>query len=243
MGQEEVDVAQERTVYSDLSFSGVSLDIAVFSPLPRGINEFILEAMMQGGEFSHIASDVRNFTKMVHWGMLTCSGATSMVQSQGEPLEFVPCGGPARLDGDTIVCDACNTAFSFIGSDFKNLRNIMFYLMLKQMVPDMRFCNFVDCSLTPESKRFAYDNPELEAIRSLGVVAVHRCLLYLSPGAEGVRHAGLGFMFAPEMRTRTKGLRKFGPWLQYLMCEWYNRIKASEDDTREFRYGPKPVRD
>ncbi|MFY9493411.1 MAG: hypothetical protein WAP55_02970 [Minisyncoccia bacterium] len=230
-------------VYSDLSFSGVSLDIAVLSPSNCG--EFTIEEVVERRRnwFPALGLNVCCFARMQHSGMLTCSGAHSSGQSQGEPLGFVRCGGAVRLDDDTIVCDRCAAAFRFLGNWGRQVKSIMFYLMLKQMVSDIRFCNFVDCSITLDSDRFAGNYARLAEIRSLGVVAVHRCLLYLSPGAGGVRHCGLGFVLAPNMRTRTEGPGKFGPWLQYLMYEWYRRVKGSEDDTREFRFGPKPVQD
>ena len=230
-------------VYSDLSFSGESLDVAVFSPSYCG--EITIKEVVERKRkwFPALASNVYDFIWMKHSGMLTCSGAHGSGQSQGEPLGFVRCEGAVRLDGDTIVCDRCSAAFRLLGNWGRQLKSIMFYLMLKQMVPDMRFCNFVDCSITPDSDRFAGNYARLAEIRSLGVVAVHRCLLYLFPGGGGERHCGLGFVLAPNMRTRTHGPEKFGPWLQYLMYEWYRTVKGSEDESGEFRFGPKPVRD
>ncbi|MEK7189316.1 MAG: hypothetical protein AAB671_02355 [Patescibacteria group bacterium] len=237
-------MAQERIIFSDLEFRGSSLDIAVFSPTRFG--DFSVEEVAKSRRkwFSMLAYNISNFSCMQHDGMLTCSGVDDHNQSQGEPLEFVRCGGSAQMGNHAITCNTCGTAFVIAERDRKNFSGIMFYLMLKQMVPSIaQFCSFVDCSITPESERFAGNFARLAEIRSLGVVAVHRCLLYLLPEAEGVRGCGLGFMLAPEMRTRTEGPGKFGPWLQYLVCEWYSKVKGSEDESRALRYGPKPVRD
>lgn len=237
MGQEEVVV--EKLVYSDLQFSGSSLDIAVFSPWVY--DQYTKMELSKDGrvQFPLIVGSVSRFIDMYHRGILTCSGEHDSYQTQGQPIRFVWCGGKALLSRSRwIICDRCTMAFQ---SQYDNERfqNAMFHLMLKQMVPDLPCCNFVDGSITPASDGLT--SKELNAIRLLGVIAVDCCLRDSSIHRK--RPYRLGFTFMPGIRTRTHGPEEFGSWLQYLVFRKFQQLEELHEIELPMLFGPKPVRD
>lgn len=229
-------MTQGKVVYSDLQFSGSSLDIAVFSPGVYGQNT--KAGLSDGKFFSSIVDTTIHFMDMHHTGMLTLSGGHSSTQTQGQPLKFVRCGGKAYIVGHSwISCDKCTMVFQILQYDNERFKNTMFHLMLKQMVPGLPCCNFVDCSVTPETDNLTAK--KLVAIRSLGVVAVDCCLQGLPGKAEEGKHYGLGFTLMPGMCTH--GPEGLGPWLQYLVCRKFQQLKELHETKLPMLFGPKPM--
>ena len=250
-------------VFSDLKIRGLGLDVVVIAPECFGY--WTQEKFIGVGSFESTVDDVVNLNNLRHVAMLSCSGAGGdYKQTQGEPGSFTPCGGQlnflplpqgdhwlaskevshmAGIDG-YLACTGCGMELITPRYTKEQLKSALFFLMLKQMVPLLPTCNFVDCSILPERH---YRNAEDAAlIRSLGVVAIDQCLwgaLRWLSDLGTTDHCGLGFTLLKDMQTNTKGPGVMGTWLQYLNCRWHQLIEEVDAQAKPQRLGPRSVRE
>lgn len=200
-------------------------------------------------DFNRIRERVMDFDHMSHVGVLEFD------RQDGAPLSLTKCGGNLEFSpipedsafywlrrewtsGYYLTCSKCGLKLTTSRYDWKSFRNVMFHLMLKQMNPLLRFCNFVDCS-TREPNDVVHGEA-LQAIQSLGVVAVDCCLWGLLGGASAVGNYGLGFILKPNIRSRTEGPGELGKWLQYLSVWKYELMVRAYMGNAPELFGPKP---
>lgn len=251
-----------KLVFSDLQIRGSGLDVVVIAPAffeTMGQEEFSTGAL-----FERTVDDVIDLRNLRHVAMLSCSGAFGdYKQTQGEPASFTPCGGQlnflplprwdhwltskevsglSSVDG-YLSCTQCRMEMITPRYTRQQLESAMFFLMLKQMVPMLSTCNFVDCSILPD--RHYRSSEDAALVRSLGVVAIDQCLwgaLRWFSDLGTTDHCGLGFTLLKDIQTNTKGPGVMGKWHQYLDCRWHQRIIEVESQTNQLRLGPKSVR-
>lgn len=248
-------------VYSDLRIRGLGYDIVVVAPDVFG--SMTQEEFAADDLFESTLSDVMNFRNLRHVAMLSCSGTKSYEQTDGEPASFLPCGGELKflplprkdhwltsLEVRSITtvegyfsCTQCGMELITPRYTKEQIKSALFFLMLKQMAPKLRTCNFVDCSILPH-KHYRSDK-EAALIRSLGVVAVDQCLwgALTWPHSIGTTHCGLGFTLLKDMQTNTKGPGVMGAWLQYLVCRYHQLVEEIDEQAKPLRLGPRSVRE
>ena len=126
-----------------------------------------------------------------------------------------------------------------ICSSAEEVDNIMFYLMLKQMIPQARFCNFIDCGATlDEDFPLAYADPidqraRLSQLRGLGLVSLQTKFFWGFRSQENPLCWDifpLGYILMPGMNTvEDPGI--FDSWLKRLHKLRVERIKEKTDLT------------
>jgi hypothetical protein len=207
--------------------------------------------------------DVYDFHNIRHVGTLTCNpyGRHTVV-----PKDFKQCGGKINVSDDlkavhqlegvissfsqrdfSLHCDNPSCDLLLITTQYvryQQFRNMLLHLMLKQVVPEAEFCNFIDCSRAP---RFPDASPEiLKTTQSLGFLAVTKCLWgVLNNHSNTLHHAEshiLAFMLTQGMDIREEGCGAWSSWLQYLVCQKFIKDKELYKSLSEDFLGPKPVR-
>ena len=192
--------------------------------------------------FDHILQDTLGFKGLVHRGILQCT--TRHHNSFVEPSCFIPCGGilaiellkDKRFDRENyhwlgsevvITCSGCGLVAGSTSLNLEGLCNVLFHLMLKQMVPGTPSCNYLDCSNEIVLAQIASsDLKKANTIKSLGVLAIDVNTFCGITRATTYRSIfSLGFGLGPILRTVTHGCDGLDRWLQFLCKEQVARCK------------------
>ncbi len=180
---------------------------------------------------------------LTHVGFLYC-------RHDGVPTLLSPdCGGIIQFqrqegrDEAEMICSKCKMRLRFVS--FANFPTVFHSLMLKQIVPGMASCNYIDCvakGILGTERGKIYQ----ARIKALGLISVFsECLWgYASteffPARDDFRPVySLGFMLRPGINPSAGGDELF-EWLQFLVCQGQERIKRLVRDELPFSlFGPR----
>jgi hypothetical protein len=131
------------------------------------------------------------------------------------------------------------------------LQNLMLHLALKQMVPELKTCNFLDY----RDQITLFDATDW-GIGKLGVIAFkgeifkgiisgkqsEDLFLHLKTQLFGYESQGWGmaFMLMPGMAT-TSGFDGLDQWFKFLLLEKFEQLETLSERLAEFFIGPKPT--
>ncbi len=231
--------------YGDLPFKVGAENILLFQPEITYSSENLMPTNRVWLENAY--AEAMNLD-LIHIGSLLCDGGTDELSG---PLPLGPkCGGKVRWHLGTpseclrLSCSNPNCRMDIRSNVFKDITdisNLIFHLMLKQMVPNLPTLNYVDCSKKQdgEGKKFA-------DVRALGVISL------ALEDFWGFVHNGyfsdlttskfaLGFMFAPGMLTET-GCGGYDSWLQLLVEKKFEHLAQLHRSMTPSLIGPKSVR-
>lgn len=199
------------------------------------------------------ARQVMAFYNMVHVGTLTFRPCTSVCSIAVSDLQFQACGGLLTSFGsgaeERWACAKKKKACDFsllevCGDDPGKRRNVMLHLLLKQMVPQMSACNYLDCRLIrAEDFRFKPDQEELRAVRRLGLIALADQAVFTkqkssSPNTTIHCRCTLGVLFAAGMNTQG-GCEGYSNWLQLLVAMRHQMLLQLHNEFLPLLVGPK----
>lgn len=245
-----------HTKYSDLPFKVGTDNILLCQPLTTvQTNERPNNGW--GREFLEKAfEDSINLSGLVHVCSLLCNSQTD---EYGGPFALGPqCGGRLYFrptstvrsvyNAETevaITCDGkgCNMEVTAPECPtMSDLSNLLFHLMLKQMVPGLPVANYVDCA--KKEDRFTKKEGEARLIRELGLIS------FASEAFCGIVDNGyfqsygmisrfsFGFMLTPGMNT-SACCGNYGEWLQLLVEKKFESLKAHHRALAPLLLGPK----
>jgi len=132
------------------------------------------------------------------------------------------------------------------------LQNLLLHLAIKQMVPELKTCNFLNCQL-----QVAHFDPTECAIGKLGTISFkgevfsegiisgkqsEELFPHLKTSLLGYESQGWGmaFMLSPGMATGSDfdGLDQ---WVKFLLLEKFKQLETLSERLPEFFLGPKPT--
>jgi hypothetical protein len=199
---------------------------------------------------------------LVHTGFLICDMFNYKHDKMGMPVYFDYCGGDLRitkikqhtqhddflkeLGGYSELAITCSNpkCEMLLGTKFSKieLRNVLLHLMLKQMIPNLATCNYVDCSGLREGDLLP--ERDYKSIRALGLVSVISESMWGKFKSEHFtiirgEHASLGFTLKPGINSANScdGLDN---WLKFLVCKKFSQLKELIDRSGFSLLGPKP---
>jgi hypothetical protein len=134
-----------------------------------------------------------------------------------------------------LSCSKCNMKFGIHAQEVE-LKNIIFHLMLKQMMPDLPFCNFLNCS-------------DIRALELHGVISLSARNLCTGDYPEFWPHhdhyprsdASLAFRIASGMDTQS-GFCDLDGWASLLMIKKFVQMKEILASLPSELLGPKPMK-
>ncbi|OHB16544.1 MAG: hypothetical protein A2605_03435 [Candidatus Zambryskibacteria bacterium RIFOXYD1_FULL_39_35] len=174
-------------------------------------------------------SSIEEAEHFVHTGTLKTRSAR-MVGSkiEEESLDYLYCGNlfEASVDHNGCLawhCENCKTKMRFFHIKRDRAPNILLHLLLKQMIPTLRTCNYIWTEKT-------------------GVISVLDNALAYKPDSQGDAQpswkAGLGFTFMPGMHT-LENLGGFDEWLRYLVQIKFDQLQEVAESQLPRLIGPK----
>lgn len=176
-----------------------------------------------------VQSIVEKNPSFVHLGNLKTHEAVNIgTRNSAEKYEFEYCGGLCRTsanDDDKLQwqCDNCLTYTRFRRTKKDDVSTTLLHLLIKQMVPPMRACNYI---WTKET----------------GVVGIlDEALAYKRQQDQGTIQswvASLGFVLMPGMHT-LDDLGGFDEWLRYLVQVKFDQLNVMAESERTHLIGPK----
>lgn len=186
---------------------------------------------LQGGRerFRQVCQDIITFRNLKHAGSLFL-GSSGYLPGQYAltSISFTPCGGNVILEdfeektrsgkwfGKKITCLNHKGMVMKTQHSMADIGNLMLHLILKQMVPGLDFCNYLNCGFEGASEvKIEID----KAAKQLGVVAFIRNAFIPSFG-EG----NLGFILISGMKT-AQGCDGFDEWLKYLVLRKFSQMR------------------
>lgn len=238
--------------YSDLPFEPRSENIILLQPQTSVGHDksFFLQPKSEE-VFVMVYKDVVSLTSLVHITSVHCYNYES---DPGKPLSSGPnCNGiitfkvatketQAKGFGEKtqIVCSNPSCGMKLTSRlTIPEISNVMFHLMIKQMMPSLATCNYVDCSATEETMNLNSENAE--KIRALGLISLS------SKTASGVVQNGyftghenfsIGFTFMPGMNT-INGCDGFDRWFRFLIAKKFEQLKQQHQTSLAALLGPK----
>lgn len=214
---------------SDVYFERVWLDsVPVFCHRDISSKESFLRRGEEG--FREIYQDITACRNLKHAGTMYF-GSSGYLPGQYAltSIGFTPCGGNVLLEeheeksstgkwfGKKITCLNHKGMVLKAKRSMGDMGNLMLHLALKQIVPALNFCNYIDCGFEGASEaRIEID----EEARQLGVVAFMRSAFISDLSGGG----NFGFILMPGMRT-TMGCDGFDKWLQYLVLRKFWQLR------------------
>ena len=145
-----------------------------------------------------------------------------------ESYDYEYCGGfcndaPTKEGKLAWYCENCKTNIRFRRINHTDVSSVLLHLLVKQMIPKLRTCNYV---WTEET----------------GVVGVlHDGLVYKPDSQSHLLSslvASLGFIFMPGMHT-LEGLGGFDEWLRYLVQIKFDQLHEMAESQLPSLIGPK----
>lgn len=188
---------------------------------------------------------------------LTHRGSMHLFSCGHEPISYIECGGALKIEqikehqkkgrlknAQLIVsCSNHNCKMelgAFMAAD--QLWNLLFHLMIKQMVPDLQSCNYIDCL-----QMVKISNSGCDLASKLGMISLSDTIFagkldngYFSESAwlEGF---ALGFTIQPGVMT-LNSCDGFDEWLKFLFLKKMEQIKEMLETSNLFLRGPKTKR-
>jgi hypothetical protein len=181
----------------------------------------------------------------------------------GKPLHTGPeCGGVLRFSSGargkskagfcelswheyTVVnCSKCGADFesSLTMADWSNM---IFHLAFKQMFPNLKLLNFVNCNaFKDDDQLFSRQCEYTEDVRKLGVVSVSPDV-FVGTMNDGYHDSAckqrfsLGFMAVFGLNT-INGFDGMDRWVQLLVSTKFELTKKFHEDALPYLIGPKP---
>lgn len=256
--------------YSDLPFRVASDRLLIVQPQATvglvgeaGREELRVELKREGKPRVELMEkafkDALGLKGLIHVTSLTCS---NYHPDPGEPIGLGPqCGSLLKIqpvpDGKKyawlrdknsqvlITCSNPSCGMS-LGSwlTLAELENLLLHMMLKQMVPDLATCNFVDCT---QAECIRLHGGEREAIKRIGLVSVASEVFwgvvvngyFTSATCQAIDNFGLGFTLVPGMNTRN-GCDGFDEWFRFLVQKKFEALKELQRQLVPALLGPKP---
>lgn len=229
---------------TDLPFKGPGRTITIIRPRTDLKKEIFL---CKEYHMEQYYNDVMTRWVLLHAGNLRTSHELYSRAGAGRirKLFFQACGGSitnqtrqnSSYNTVTIGCSKCLVEFEIPDYAYSedDLTVAMLHLMIKQMIPDMPFCQYIDCGLWRGSS--GDDPEEIEAVRQLGLVS----FIEEEPCAN---LSGLGFILMPGMRT-LYGCDGFDEWLKFLVKKKFEQmhrfLKISNRKAHFSLLGPKKI--
>lgn len=215
---------------SDVYFERVRLDsVPVFCHRETSSKESFLQRGEEG--FRGVYQDIIACRNLKHAGTMYFSSSGYLPgQYALSSIRFVSCGGDAALEdfeeksekgkwqfGKKIICRSHAGMVMQVRHSMAEMGDLMLHLLLKQMVPALTFCNYIDCGFEGASgAKIEID----EEARQLGVVAFMRSAFISDLSGGG----NFGFILMPGMRT-TMGCDGLDKWLQYLVLRKFWQLR------------------
>jgi len=132
-----------------------------------------------------------------------------------------------------VVCDdhECKAEF-VLNLTREQCQSLIFHLMIKQMIPALQSCCYIDCSKKE-------DDYQQQEIRQLGLISLNTDILH---GQMALRKNfdwfALGFMLTDKMKT-LDSCDGFDQWLKLLFLKKMDQIKQVLDLNSAILRGPK----
>lgn len=193
-----------------------------------------------------------NLEGLVHTTSVHCYNYES---NPGKPLSLGPnCNGTITMKAakeedwangfrvvTKIICSNSSCGMNLSSRlTIPEISNTMFHLMIKQMMPSLATCNYVDCSATEETMNLTSENAE--KIRALGLVSLSSKTLYglVQNGYfSACEKFSLGFTLMPGMNT-INGCDGFDKWFRFLITKKFEQLKKQYQASMASLLGPKP---
>ncbi|GEM_PF-4240626 len=229
---------------TDLPFRTDSYVIALLQP------ETIIDlGRLSTGLMAQAFEDSVTKPRMIHVRTLQCDkrGPFALSESCGGRITLKnPSEIGVKHTGIVLACSNPECGLTVASDQYQtlpDLSNLLFHLMLKQMVPDLPTANFIDCNLKEEP----LVRGELKDARALGLISVAADYLYgtveksLTAGQVRELSCGLGYMFTPGMDTQCD-CDGYDAWLQFLVTKKFELLGDQHDALASMLLGPKPAR-
>jgi hypothetical protein len=180
--------------------------------------------------------------KFVHQGFIQCVRCTSNALNPLYVENYVSCGHEAtahQMFTDSSCTLSCSNRECRIdlamALNFKEFASAMFYMLLKQMNPELPLGQYLNCAKAPP--HFKGEHPWSEELRKLGVVAFHTKLVGQTRVSSDNQYFGL--VLFPEMNTMVN-CDGFDNWLRFLQVHHHQMIKEGLQRASSFGLGPRP---
>lgn len=218
------------------------------------------EVRQEKDYFNQVFRSVVEFRDLVHLGFLPCG---CYCNRPGTPQNFLPCGGNLStkriFPGDenswlgkeyefAITCSnpACGMTLGTC-FDWSEIATKMLHLMIKQMIPMHKSCNFIDLyNWVPDGwlDHDLIESGKAEEIKRLGVVSFIGALFYGVIKNEYFRKVSgsysLGFILMPGMDT-FRGCDGFDEWLKFLVLKMIKANHVATENLTERILGPRQM--
>lgn len=260
----------EKERFSDLASQHEGYRIIVIKP--RLIDHYPpKEELLEQEKLPAYRTPEQSLLKMLYEEVLSlrglkhdCSLLCSGEFATGEPIAYYSCGGSLefrmmplsprydwlreREKEILVTCTQPNCHMEIgISWSISELREAMFHLMLKQMVPGLPTCNYIDCTL--KRKNFSYllaeEQMSAKRIQRLGLISLIPDICWgkikKGPFGDHVYDFSLGFMLMPGMET-TEGFDGFDRWVRFLIEKKFRRLHKQLKALTPQVIGPKTAR-
>lgn len=201
-------------------------------------------------DFAAVLKATMNLQDLCHVGVL------SMYDSR-TPLEFRSCGGNLKfshlgqqrpgwtadyVDQDVLVtCSNPGCQMELVSYIKRNvLSELLFHLMIKQMIPQLPAGNYFDCGQT-EYESWCMNN--WASVKSLGLVSLLDVIFrgYMDRSYYGSFTDVYGLAFTIKVGLNTKSnLGGYDRWLQFLCVQKMLQEKKVLERMKFSLFGPKP---
>ncbi len=207
--------------------------------------------------FNEILKDITTLSNLVHGGSFKASCYVDE-DERGLPLRIRHCGGMLTFStninqegwhknynrGGSITCTGLCGMDLVTRLPINELKTAMLHLALKQMLPDLPMCNYIDCSQAKPLNWRSEDKKEIEDVHALGLVSLlYKSLLGNLKDVDSFVYSiedwGIGFILMPGMNTLNSS-DGFDEWLRFLINKKFEQIKKHHNKSLSALLGPKP---
>lgn len=187
--------------------------------------------------------------KLEHVGVLNVNAERTGYGREAVPIAFGACGGTLGFNkapsaGKTrdsyynLTCSRQKCGMRLqINQGENQIRNTLFFLMLKQMAPTLKTLNFIDCQKIDDSQNVK----NVEGLRELGLIAVVRDYLYgtVRDGycPSHTQRYDLGFTLTLGMQTQ-ENHGGYDHWLNVLLGWYFHTLGEYSNHLLPFLIGP-----
>jgi hypothetical protein len=178
--------------------------------------------------FDDVLERILSFGGIVHHGNLRLDSGDLV---KGELCRFEPCGGLMDVIGrrPVLICAACGIRMFLDDMNYDFFNRAIFFLLKKQMFPEIRTCNCIDCGkLAPE-------------IKEIGLISLLRGVLRGSMKNIKTDEFDLGFTLMPGIDTAAGEFNGFDAWTRYLIWKEAEFLRLYLDGSYWKFLGPKSL--
>ncbi|MCX6742618.1 MAG: hypothetical protein NT116_00085 [Candidatus Parcubacteria bacterium] len=218
---------------------GETKDLRFFDRLDR---ETILNEAKKFHYLHHLGTMSLTFNGEEPQSYVSCGGILSIKQTIDDSKSWMKC--LQRRPSLMLTCSnkRCNMElWTYLPAD--QLWNFLFHLMIKQMIPDMKTCYYLDCRQMVHNQE---SRSGLDLVSRLGTISLTENILFghidngeFSPVMEFEPDKfAIGFTIQPGVET-LNGCDELDEWLKFLFLKKIEQITEVHEKTNLFLRGPK----